>query len=281
MVESYRPANLNEALQIRNHENIMVFAGGSDLMVKHRLWGGATSFSSPILFIGHLGELQGISIDDDKITIGSACTLAQIINNESISRQIKLPLAQMASPAIRNIATIGGNICNSSPAGDTLPMLYTLDAWLILQSEDSTQMVAIKDFITGPGQNRLQSNQILTGVEIPRNEYQEVYYKKVGSRRANSISKLSFYAAAHADSCRVHGVKIAFGAVAPTVIRSPEAEELLKGILKTDIPAVFPAVKAYYADLLQPMDDIRSTGSYRRQVSLQLLEHYLVEELSK
>lgn len=281
MVDSYYPANLSEALRIRSSERTTVFAGGTDLMVKHRLWGVAAGFGSPVLFVGHLSELQSISIDDHKIEIGSACTLARIINDDRIDRQIKCPLEQMASPAIRNIATLGGNICNSSPAGDTLPMLYALDARLILQSENSSQVMAIKDFITGPGKNRLEPGQILTGIEIPRNQYGSSFYKKIGSRKANSISKLSFYAASNSDSCRVQGITITLGAVAPTVIRSPQAEGLLKGILKTEIPSVFPVVKACYAQLIQPVDDIRSTIKYRRQVALNLLEYYLLEELGK
>lgn len=280
MVKTYRPVSLSKALDIRTSEPTIIFAGGTDLMVRYRTWSGVVpGFPKTLVFIGHLPELQTISIANNTLKIGAACTLAQILHDQRIPEYIKLPLAQMASPSIRNIATIGGNIGNSSPAGDTLPMLYALDAQLTIQAKNKTRVVGIADFIIGPGQNMLKNDEIVSEISIPLNEYRQCYYKKVGSRKANCISKATFYALFKGDADNIHEIKMSFGAVAPTVIRSPEGEALLTGIARAQIPDLLPAVKACYADLIRPIDDLRSTREYRRKVTLRILENLLVREL--
>lgn len=280
MVKAYRPVNLSEALEIRSKEKTIIFAGGSDLMVKHRTWSGvAPDFPYPLLLIGHLEQLQGISVNNNTLKIGAACTLTQILNDRKIPDYIKLPISQMASPSIRNIGTIGGNICNSSPAGDTLPMLYALEARLEIQTKNSTYSVDIADFITGPGQNKLKPDEILSQINIPLPDYNCCFYRKVGSRKANSISKLSFFGLAHTTASHMHEVRIAMGAVSPTVIRSLEAETLLKGINCSQIPQLLNSILACYTNLLNPIDDLRSTKEYRKKAALELLKYFLVKEL--
>ena len=135
-----------------------------------------------------------------------------------------MPLNEMASPAIRNIATIGGNVCNASPAADTLPMLYALDASVCLQSAAGVEIVPVQDFILGPGRTKLDNNQILTEIRIPVRYNWTCTYKKLGMRRANSLSKLSFYAITLHTDDHLQDIRIAYGAIAPTVIRCQEAE---------------------------------------------------------
>jgi Aerobic-type carbon monoxide dehydrogenase, middle subunit CoxM/CutM homologs len=273
--------NLAKALEIRSKAKTIVFAGGSDLMVKHRTWSGVVpDFSYPLLLIGHLEQLQGITITNNILKIGAACTLTQVLNDKRIPDCIKLPISQMASPSIRNIGTIGGNICNSSPAGDTLPMLYALDARLVIQTKNNTCSVSIAEFITGPGQNKLKPDEILSQIIIPLPDYNCCFYRKVGSRKANSISKLSFFGLAKANASHILEVKIAMGAVSPTVIRSLKAETLLKDTGRSQIPQLLNKILAYYDNLLNPIDDLRSTREYRKKVSLQLLENFLVKELA-
>lgn len=281
MVKTYRPPTLTDALQIINAEETVLLAGGTDLMVKHRQWSGTLPrFAQPVVFIGHLPELTGIEISKDRVVIGAGTTLASIISHPGVPDYIKIPLTQMASPPIRNLATLGGNICNSSPAGDSLPMLYALEAVLRLQSLAGTKLVGISDFITGPGRNTLKSDQILTRIEIPLLNCKAHYYRKVGARKANSISKISFYAIADYGASRLLRVRIALGAVAPTVVRSPAAEKLMVGAGRDDLIAMAPDVIRIYQELIKPVDDIRSTRIYRQQVSLRLMEHYLTRELN-
>jgi CO/xanthine dehydrogenase FAD-binding subunit len=282
MVETYRPTNLREALGYISQQKTAVVAGGTDLMVKHRMWRGLSPLlDHPVLFIGHLPELQRIDINNNKISIGAGCSLNQILKDFRVPDFIKKPISSMASPGVRNLATIGGNICNSSPAGDTLPMLYALNAKLKCQSLDQTTYIDVSDFIIGPGKNRLQPNQLLTDIEIPLQNYTNCYYRKIGTRKANSISKVSIFAVAQLDSVYIKTVSVALGAVAPTVVRSIEAEQLLRGVKRSDVPTIYPDVKEYYVKAISPVDDIRSNRRYRQQVVLNLVHEFVLKELAR
>jgi CO/xanthine dehydrogenase FAD-binding subunit len=266
-----------EALEIRDGgEDSILLAGGTDLMVQHRRGSGVLpDLPEKTMFIGHLSELQEVSVEGEGISIGAACTLARLLGEPNLPDYIKVPLAQMASPAVRNVATIGGNICNSSPAGDTLPMLYALEARLLIQSRRASHSMAVEDFITAPGQNRLQPNEILTQVQIPAAVFDNYYYRKIGARKANAVSKLSFFALSRREGQQIQELRIALGAVAPTVIRSREGESLLAGLNPEEIIPVLPEVWACYQSLIRPIDDVRSSREYRRRVALALLENYL------
>ena len=120
-------------------------------MVKHRaLAGTLPSFRKDIMLIGHLSELKGISVSADAAHIGAASTLADILAEPLLPEYVKLPIAGIGSPAIRNIATIGGNICNASPAGDSLCMLYALDAVLVIASAKGSRECPITGFHNRP-----------------------------------------------------------------------------------------------------------------------------------
>lgn len=282
MVKTYRPADLNEALRILGSGPVVVMAGGTDLMVRHKTWSGVVpGFDRQVMFVGHLPEIQAIEITDDGLVIGSAVTLADILDHPAVPEYIKKPITEMASPPIRNLATLGGNICNASPAGDSLPMLYALGARLQLQSTQEIQTVPITEFIVGPGRTTRQPEQLLTRIEIPLPRSPACYYRKVGQRKANSISKVSFYAIADHDQNRINWVRIALGAVGPVVVRSQAAEAVVAGRNCDELKALIPEVKEMYGEMIKPVDDIRSTRSYRQEVSLRLLENYLARELMK
>jgi CO/xanthine dehydrogenase FAD-binding subunit len=276
MVDAFRPQTLDEALDIRESRRTILFAGGSDLMVRHRTWSGLPpTLPAPALMIGHLEELRGIAMDGDTLDIGACATLAEIIDHPCVPDCVRLPLTRMASPSIRAIATLGGNIANASPAGDTLPMLYCLDALLTLRSRSRTESVSIADFITGPGSTILRDDQILTRIHIPLMDYTHLLFEKVAGRRANAISKLSLYAVARVDESRVEEVRMAFGAMAPTVVRSREAEALLTMAPTLRIPSLLERVEECCLPLITPMDDQRSTREYRLDVAFGLLERFL------
>lgn len=281
MAVAFRPDNLEAALRIRKQENATVFAGGTDLMVKNRVWSGTIpQFNQPLLFIGHLPELRQIIFQDEMLVIGAACTFSQILRAKGIPDYIRYPILEIASPAIRNMATIGGNICNSSPAADILPMLYALDATLVLQTEGGTYEMAVSDFITGPGRKNLMPDQILAAVRIPLGRAWSCLYRKVGTRKANSISKVSFYAVSDMQGRNLIDVRIALGAVAPVVVRCREAENLLTGLTADEIPNVISYVTEKYSKLVNPIDDVRSSKNYRQYTAEHLLKYYLSEVLS-
>jgi CO/xanthine dehydrogenase FAD-binding subunit len=181
--------------------------------------------------------------------------------------------------AIRNIGTFAGNICNASPAGDTLPMLYALDAKVVVMSVSGRREITIENFITGPGSTCLKNDEILTHIIIPNKVFSHTYYHKVGTRKANSISKVSVFAVATVVVDRVSDIRMAIGSCGPTVIRVREAEKRIIGSNVKDLVQMMELILKMFDDNIVPIDDIRSTKDYRSKVALNLIETFLVKEL--
>jgi xanthine dehydrogenase FAD-binding subunit len=278
MVEAVSPKTLAEALGIRKESKVIPFAGGTDLMVRNRSWAGTVpSFKSPILMVGGIEELKEINITEEKLCIGAAASLSSIQVNKEVPEVLRKAIALMASPAIRNSGTLGGNICNASPAGDSLPPLYVFDATVVLQSVSGRREVPIKEFIKGPGKTGLMDDELLTCVNIPIESFDKMYYKKVGTRKADAISKLSFVGLAKIVEGSIADVRMAFGAVAATVVRSEEAERLLKGKKLKEIPELIPELKSIYFNYVKPIDDQRSNAAYREMAAYRIMEDFLLK----
>lgn len=276
MVDGYLPKDLKEALEILNEKNATIYAGGTDLMVRNK---NATSllpkFNNDLLYIGSLKELKEIEDSGDSLEIGAACTLSSLLRVEEVPEVLKEAIRQIASPAIRNMGTIGGNICNASPAGDTLPILYALDTRLRLINKNSMREVNIKDFILGPRKILLEKNEILKSILIPKAEFNKTYYEKVGARKASAISKLSFIGLAEVKDEKIKDIRIAIGSVAPKVVRIKSAEDLLIGSNLEDLKKKIKEVKDIYSNEIVPIDDQRSTAVYRKTVALKLIQYFL------
>ncbi len=275
---AYKPQNLIEALSIRAWEDVIVFAGGTDLMVKKKNWSGLPpAFEKPVLFIAHLQELKKIRACENCISIGASCTLTELLENELVPEILKESISNMASPAVRNVATIGGNICNASPAGDTLPFLYAIDATVVLKTISGERYLPIKEFILGPAQTAIGKKELLTEIRIPHEGFNVWTYRKVGTRKAMALSKLSFLGMAKINNNAIVDVRVAFGAVAPTVVRSRDIEKEVIHIPRQHICKTIPEILEKYSRLIKPIDDQRSTAEYRKTVSLRLLEDFLKE----
>lgn len=274
MVNGYLPKNFEEALKILSEKDVTIYAGGTDLMVRNK---NAASllpkFNKDLLYIGDLKELKEIKESADKLEIGAACTLSALLRTKGIPEVLKDAIRQIASPAIRNMGTIGGNICNASPAGDTLPVLYVLDAKLKLTSKDSSREVSIQNFILGPRKILLEKNELLESIIIEKAEFNRTYYEKVGARKASAISKLSFVGIAQIEDEKVKDIRIAIGSVAPKVVRIKEAENLMIGSNLKEIE--LEIVKGIYAKEVVPINDQRSTAVYRKTVALRLIQYFL------
>ena len=281
MVEGYSPNNLQEALKILNEKDMIIYAGGTDLMVKNK---NSTSllpgFTKDLLYVGNLKELKEIKSDDNKIEIGAVCTLSFLLRIESVPEVLKKAIRSIASPAIRNMGTIGGNICNASPAGDTLPILYALDAKLKLVSLSSSREVKIDDFILGPGKTILKNNEILESVLIEKINFNKVFYEKVGARKACAISKVSFTALAKINNEKIEDIRIAVGSVGPKIVREKSVEEILIGKEIKEIGNFLPEVEKIYSQKITPINDQRSTATYRKTVVLRLIQYFLNIELN-
>lgn len=275
MVNVYRPLNLKDALEIIAYTECTVFAGGTDLMVKKKQCPGVMpAFEKPVMFISELEELKDIRVEKKFLHIGAACTFARLLESQHIPQAYKQVFMQIASPAVRNIATIGGNICNSSPAGDSLPLLYALDAVILIESSCRKIEIPIEEFITGPGRNILNSGELVTAIKLPIKHFEKVVYRKISARKSNALSKVSFVAMASIRDNGLNDIRMAFGAVAPTVIRSRDIEEAIIyscSLGNLDVSEII----SYYSALIKPIDDQRSTAFYRRAVCKRLLTDFM------
>jgi CO/xanthine dehydrogenase FAD-binding subunit len=276
MVKAYRPLSLEEALHIASGQIVTPLAGGTDLMVHHRSWSGLPPrFENPVLFIGHLEELRGLRREKDLLRIGASITLSTLMESGDVPPLLRASLQQIAGPSIRNRATIGGNVCNASPAADSMPALYVLNAQALLAGKGGTRTVPIEELVAGPGRTCLTGEELLTHLLLPDEPFDLFYFRKVGMRAAYSCAKLSIAAVARTKGGRVQEFRLALGAVAPTVIRSVEAENLAQGKSAQEMEALIPGIVDRYESLLNPIDDQRSTASYRRVSALRLVEFFL------
>ena len=266
---AFRPKYLADALEIRNNTRVIPFAGGTDLMVHYRRNTGVNPrFDAPVMFLDRIDEIRDITRSEHEISIGAAVPLAQILDAD-VPELLVRSIRDIGGPALRNRATMGGNICNSSPAGDTLPSLYVHEALVVLESVSGTRVIDIDAFLTGPGQTDIRPDEILTRIRIPILADGQIYYRKVGTRRANAISKLSAAGYATGDPGHITDFRFAFGAVAPTVVRIRDAERLVfNGANITDVLDTA-------AKYISPIDDQRSSAKYRKQVARNALEEFL------
>jgi len=273
MVKGFRPETLDEVLEIRARQDCLPIAGGTDLMVqKARGFALQPDFDKPLLFIGHLAELQRVTLENERIHIGAGTLLTDLLHSDLIPDIFKEAIALMASPPSRNLASIGGNICNASPAGDSLPYFYAVDAQLVLKNVKGERIIPIGEFITGPKRTALRDDELLTEIIIPRRKFDINYYKKIGQRKGMSLTKAAFLGLADVAKGRITDIRIAFGSVAPTIVRSREIETQIIGKSPVEIGEEIPQL---YSPLIQPIDDARSSAVYRKKVSLRLLGDFL------
>ncbi len=280
MSKTYRPDSLSELLQLMDGKDLIPFAGGTDLMVRYAGCDGP-EFDRDVVFVSQLAELKEIRMENNSLHIGSSVTLAEIEKSELVPSLVREAVSTIAAPALRNRGTMGGNICNASPAGDSLPPLYVLDASVRLVSKNGQRIVKIEDFITGPGRTIRETNEILMEITIPLKEWNVTKYRKVGTRAANALTKCSITAAAKVKGGRIDDLSIAFGAVGPVIIWDREIEKRLIGLKVDEIDNLKESIVKDYSSIIIPIDDQRSTAVYRKQVCLNLLDEFLTEDLAE
>ncbi len=243
-------------------------AGGTDVMVVY----AAGHLAWPRLVdLRRVDELRGIEITSGAITVGALTTYTELQRHDVVRRELPMLIAaasETGSWAIQNRGTLGGNIANASPAADSPPALLAYGAELELVSRDGARWVDYADFHTGYKQTLLREGELIARVRVPRRERRAQLYRKVGPRRAQAISKICF-AAAEDET----GVRIAMGAVAAVPIRCRGAEiAAAAGDLE--------GARAALAGDIAPIDDVRSTARYRRQVALNLLGAFFSRDSS-
>jgi len=278
-VPSYQlisPAELSEALDLMAREPSVwqPFAGGTDLMVL--LESGKLPHKN-YLNIWNLAELRGIEVSAEHITLGALTTYTEVQANPILRKEFPM-LCQAASEtgglAIQNRGTLGGNIANASPAADSPPALLAYDAEVELTSLNASRWMPYHGFHTGYKQMIMRADELLTRIRLRRTEARMIhYYRKVGTRKAQAISKVCFAATARIEDGIVGDLRIALGSVAPVPLRCIKTEAALRG--KRVERSVIDKAKADFAGEIVPIDDIRSTRNYRIRVSLTLLEDFL------
>lgn len=278
---AYRFDRLDQTLSQLNKENCVIIAGGTDVMVLHKSRRGVPpKIPKPIVFIDHLSELKRVYQKHKDLHIGACCTYSELLEDPFIPIPLKNAIKTIAAPAIRNRGTLGGNICNASPAGDTLPLLYVYNAKLLLRSVNGDRVVAISDFIQGPRRVWRYHNEILAEIILPSivEEGSHVVFEKVGNRNADAIAKVSFAGYIRINGALIDDVRFAFGAVGPTMVRSIDIEKKLLGHTMPLADADIAQVVAAFDKIIQPIDDQRSTALYRKTVALNLLRYFLSME---
>jgi CO/xanthine dehydrogenase FAD-binding subunit len=259
------PKSVSDALRLLRDEGPLVpMAGCTDLYVALNF---GTLADQRFLNLWRLDDLRRIQASKRTLTIGALATYADMIRSPHVQRMAPMLVQasrEVGGVQIQNRGTLGGNVANASPAGDTLPVLAALDAAVVLRSAAEERRVLFSAFYTGYRQTVRRPDELITAIEIPAVAGAQ-WFRKVGTRAAQAISKVVM-AAVRADAPR-----IALGSVAPTVVRLPRTEAILAA------GGSIADAQGALADEIQPIDDIRSTEAYRRRVAGNLLGQFWKE----
>ncbi|HKM88627.1 MAG TPA: xanthine dehydrogenase family protein subunit M [Xanthobacteraceae bacterium] len=272
------PRSLAEAVALLRAGNVTVLAGGTDVMPQSRT--GRARFQPVLMNIRRIPELCGIGETDGCVRFGALTTVTELLDSVMVKTRFNAlwqAADHFASDQLRNAATIGGNICNASPAGDTLVPLLVFNARVLLASEANgavtTRTLPLAAFFVGPGRTQRRPTELLTAVDVPLPPagFVSEFYK-FGTRPALDIATIAVGLGAVRDGDRLRDVRIAFGAVAPTPIRAPKTEAALDG---QPLPAAIePALAAADTDI-RPISDIRASAWYRRELVRNILRRML------
>jgi xanthine dehydrogenase small subunit len=257
-----RARSLEHALQLVKEEQRAPLAGATDLYVALNF---GTLVTSRFVDLWPLEELRGIAALDGGLRIGALTTFTAIARSQLVAERLPIladAARQIGGVQIQNRATLGGNIANASPAGDSLPVLAVADAVVVLRSVSGERRVPFTDFYTGYRTSVMLPEELIVAIEIPDVEGRQ-WYRKVGTRAAQAISKVVMAGIAGARP------RIALGSVAPTVIRLPRTEAALAAAA-SDIENAVTELEQE----VRPIDDLRSTADYRRRVSANLLRRF-------
>lgn len=254
-----RPRSLKAALSmLASDPGLVPIAGCTDVYVGLHF---GTLNAQRFIDIWPLKELRGITAERDLVRVGALTTYAEIIASPILRRRLPMLVAaarEVGGAQIQNRGTLGGNIANGSPAGDTLPVLAAANARVVLASSQGRRAVPFESYFTGYRTSVRRPDELIVAIELPRVDGRQ-WWRKVGTRRAQAISKIMM------AGVRGREVRIAVGAVAPTVILAGKTAALLQQ--GESIAAAQQALRQEIA----PIDDIRSTREYRERVAAGLL----------
>jgi CO/xanthine dehydrogenase FAD-binding subunit len=253
-------------------------AGGTDLLVQ--LTGELGPPPDRVLDIWGLEELRGINLDGDELVIGALTTYTELRQSALVDELLPAlaeASATIGAAQIQNRGTVGGNLVNASPAGDTLPIWLATDSLVVLGSAAGERFVAALDFFTGYRETARREDELVLRVRVPLLPRRHVRFRKVGTRRAQAISKVVMAVSwlTGEDGAWID-TRVALGSVAAVPVRARATEAALDG--QHPVPAMADgAVSALEAEI-QPIDDVRSSADYRRLVAGRILRRVIREE---
>lgn len=272
--------NLREAYDVlaQQPNQLRILAGGTDLMVQVNARVGVDRIGH-VLDIWKVPELRGIHREGDRLRIGALVTYSELIASSEV-RAACPALSEVSKEvgawAIQNRGTVGGNLCNASPAGDTLPVLIAADAQVRVGGPRGERVISIDDFFVSYRKTALAPDELLLDVTLPAlnaGRGERIGYRKVGTRKAQSISKVLLAVKGRVSGEALSDVRIGVGCVAAVPLRCRTAEAAVQKSPR-DASALRSALDAD----IRPIDDVRSTADYRRQVAGNVLFR-LVEQL--
>jgi len=264
-----QPRSLSDALtMLRDEGPLTPLAGCTDLYVSLNF---GTLKETRFLNLWGLDALRAIEVRRDVLTIGALATHTDLIRSKHVRKRLPMLVAaarEIGGVQIQNRGTIGGNVANGSPAGDTLPVLAAADAVVVLQSAGGTRRVPFNEFYTGYRQTVCRADELIVAFDIPAVRGRQ-WFRKVGTRAAQAISKIVMAGIAPAGHVKKAAPRIAFGSMAPTVFRARRTEAALARGESIE------AAQRALVEELSPIDDIRSTAEYRRRVAANLLARFM------
>ena len=272
------PRSLAEAYALLAANPYRPLAGGTDLLVQ--LTGEIGKPPERVLDIWRLDELRGIRMESSALVLGALTTYAEMRRSPLVAEFLPAfaeAAATIGAAQIQNRGTIGGNVMNASPAGDMLPLLLACDAQLVAGTAAGERWVPAREFWPSYRRTVLEPNELLVRISIPLPGGRQVRYRKVGTRRAQAISKVVMALAwqPDGDDGSWRNVHLALGSVAPVPIRAPQTEAVLEGAAPTEATADRAA--SALAGEISPIDDVRSSADYRRAVAARVL-HRLIRD---
>ena len=273
------PRTLAEAFAVLASVAHRPVAGGTDLLVQ--ITGEIGEPPERVIDLWGLDELRGIRVEPDALVIGALATYTDIRHSPDVAEHLPAlaeAAATIGAAQIQNRGTLGGNAANASPAGDTLPILLATDAELVVGGARGERSVPAREFWPAYRRTALAPDELILRIRFPIHSGRQVRFRKVGTRRAQAISKVVMALAweRHAADRAWHDVRLALGSVAATPIRAAAIEAVLEGSEPT--AEVADAAAAALAGELSPIDDVRSTADYRRAVAARVLHRLIRDE---
>jgi CO/xanthine dehydrogenase FAD-binding subunit len=275
----FAPTSLDAALQLLRGGDATLLAGGTDLMPQTHA--GRVRFAPTLVNLRHIPELAGIAVAGGELRIGALVTVTELMQSEAVRRHAPVLVDagdHFASGQLRNAATIGGNVCNASPAGDLLVPLLVLDARVALASMGeggrAVRTVPLREFFTGPGRTVRRPDEVVVAMSMPLPPDGFVArFFKFGTRPALDISAVAIGLGAVRRERVLSNVRVAFGAVAPTPVRAPRTEAALEG--RALDAATIAAAADTARDEIRPITDVRASDWYRRELIHNLTKRVL------